>query len=323
VSAPHLRPRSVPELLDAAVQLTRLHFAAFLQLAAVLAIPSLIISLANAWLVPPAAGRAGMAAFWVFPLALLNTCWYAVAVGAMVTAASEAYVGRPVDVAGALRHALARAASLIGGNLLAYLITAIGFVVAMLFVALAAAVLGQSVGSAGGRTGSLLTLGLFGVAMLVTILAAFAWALAAAARYVNVTAAVVVEGLGATAALGRSRALSRGSAWRIVGLLVLLFVLALVVLVPVLLLLDMILDNAQLAAALGGLAAVPLYPPFACVLALLYYDLRIRKEGFDIELMARELATDPHSANAHPVDPRTADDGFPRPSSAPSAVTPR
>jgi hypothetical protein len=36
---------------------------------------------------------------------------------------------------------------------------------------------------------------------------------------------------------------------------------------------------------------------FSVVVILLYYDLRIRKEGFDLQMMARELAI----ANGHPV----------------------
>jgi hypothetical protein len=35
--------------------------------------------------------------------------------------------------------------------------------------------------------------------------------------------------------------------------------------------------------------AVFLYPFVQVVITLLYYDLRIRKEGFDMELMAKEL----------------------------------
>ena len=34
---------------------------------------------------------------------------------------------------------------------------------------------------------------------------------------------------------------------------------------------------------------IPIYPLLAVVSTLLYYDLRIRKEGFDLEIMSREL----------------------------------
>jgi hypothetical protein len=34
-----------------------------------------------------------------------------------------------------------------------------------------------------------------------------------------------------------------------------------------------------------------IYPLFYCVLTVTYYDLRVRKEGFDLELLASSLQT--------------------------------
>jgi len=50
-------------------------------------------------------------------------------------------------------------------------------------------------------------------------------------------------------------------------------------------------DAEQEAVALlsGGLAHLLLIPFAACVVTVLYFDMRIRKEGFDIELLAQEL----------------------------------
>jgi hypothetical protein len=52
VSVPHLRPRSAPELIDASFQLARHHYRPLLLLSAVVAIPSLLIGLVNAWFFP-------------------------------------------------------------------------------------------------------------------------------------------------------------------------------------------------------------------------------------------------------------------------------
>jgi hypothetical protein len=41
----------------------------------------------------------------------------------------------------------------------------------------------------------------------------------------------------------------------------------------------------------NALATVITTPFVMLVIVLLYFDLRIRKEGFDIEVMARELAS--------------------------------
>ena len=41
--------------------------------------------------------------------------------------------------------------------------------------------------------------------------------------------------------------------------------------------------------AVGGIVQMLIYPLFYCVLTVLYYDLRVRKEGFDLELLASSL----------------------------------
>ena len=43
--------------------------------------------------------------------------------------------------------------------------------------------------------------------------------------------------------------------------------------------------------AIGGLVQIFIYPLFYCVLTVAYYDLRVRKEGFDLELLASSLQT--------------------------------
>ena len=45
------------------------------------------------------------------------------------------------------------------------------------------------------------------------------------------------------------------------------------------------------ALAAGGVVQMFIYPLFYCVLTLTYYDLRVRKEGFDLELLASTLQT--------------------------------
>ena len=41
--------------------------------------------------------------------------------------------------------------------------------------------------------------------------------------------------------------------------------------------------------AIGGVVQMFIYPLFYCVLTVTYYDLRVRKEGFDLELLASSL----------------------------------
>jgi len=294
-----LRPRSMPELIDASVQLARRHYVPFLLIAAVVAIPALVLGLVNVWLVPTpgATGEtaAGLmsGALLALPLGLVSMAWWFVGTGALVASAGTAYTtGMPLAVDAALRQALSRAGSLVGGNMLAYLYVFVAVLVGGAVLAVLVGIAGAAVGLVVGR--SPVVLGVLGV---VAIVAALAGILAMVARYVNVTAVVMMEGTGAVEALRRSRALSDGSVRRIVALLAVLFGLLVVLWLTLLVVLTTLFQSPVLASAVMTVATLPLHPILACVLALLYYDLRIRKEGYGLELMARELGEGPARAD--------------------------
>jgi hypothetical protein len=42
-------------------------------------------------------------------------------------------------------------------------------------------------------------------------------------------------------------------------------------------------------AVLTGFVSLFVYPVISCVFTLFYYDLRVRKEGFDLEVLAKQL----------------------------------
>jgi uncharacterized membrane protein len=96
--------------------------------------------------------------------------------------------------------------------------------------------------------------------------------------------AVVLEPrTSASGALSRSWELTRGARWRIFGLGVVLLVLSA----------GMLSGGGSVGVvtviAIGGLVQMFIYPLFYCVLTVTYYDLRVRKEGFDLELLASTL----------------------------------
>jgi hypothetical protein len=103
-----------------------------------------------------------------------------------------------------------------------------------------------------------------------------------------------IERHGPISSLRRSWQLSSGFRWRIVGLVLLLFVLALVLFVLVIFLVGVL---AAANRTLGGIAifiavfaAVPIWMPlFFGTMTVLYYDLRVRKEGFDLQLAAEAM----------------------------------
>ena len=42
---------------------------------------------------------------------------------------------------------------------------------------------------------------------------------------------------------------------------------------------------------LVAVVSLLIYPLITCVFTLFYYDLRVRKEGFDLEVLSRQLAS--------------------------------
>jgi hypothetical protein len=102
-----------------------------------------------------------------------------------------------------------------------------------------------------------------------------------------------------TGALGRSWR-SPGIAVAMLGLLVTPIILLYIPLVSLSGIAAVVLPMSDLTAPRGGgagLVAVGLagvvqlliYPLFYCVLTVAYYDLRVRKEGFDLEVLASTL----------------------------------
>ena len=114
---------------------------------------------------------------------------------------------------------------------------------------------------------------------------------------------VMIEGTGASDAMDRSRELTRGHVMRILGVLAVGFVGLMVY----------VIVGGSLLGLLGlgerGIDVVTSVlfvtaDPFPSVLAtMLYYDLRIRKEGLDLEMMAERLP-DAASAIGAPAVPQ-------------------
>lgn len=170
---------------------------------------------------------------------------------AVVLLVSETYLGREADVGAALRTVFTRFGSIFGAALMQGLLVAVG---AMLFI--------------------------------VPGLIFFAWTFA-------MQAIVVVEQVGAGESFVRSRELARGSIGRILGTLLLTYLLFVVVVVSLGGAAGVVIGLAGgsgiATQVIGDVLASLLFPMVAVMTTLLYYDLRIRKEGFDLEVMAQEL----------------------------------
>ena len=114
-----------------------------------------------------------------------------------------------------------------------------------------------------------------------------------ALRYFAVVPAVMLENKGPFDAFHRSRDLSEGFKWRILGTMLLSWVIFLAVLFA----LQMVVAFTHMApvaqALLNAVVQLFILPLVSIVVVVLYYDQRVRKDGFDLEVMARDLAPVP------------------------------
>lgn len=148
--------------------------------------------------------------------------------------------------------------------------------------------------------------------LLVTVLAvAGIGALLAGFGYFAVALpAAAVERRFHLKALGRSIGLVRGRLWRTIGIALVLYlvwgVVSAILSTPNLVLSLVVggRGGAILGNFVGALAQALLMPFLPVAFTLLYYDLRVRREGLDLELMAGQLQADVPPETA----PRTSDD---------------
>jgi Membrane domain of glycerophosphoryl diester phosphodiesterase len=128
---------------------------------------------------------------------------------------------------------------------------------------------------------------------------------------------MLVEGTGGFGALKRSFKLTQGHWWATLGRLAVAYILVLVItvvasavfLVPSNLLVDDTSTGALLFEHAANFVVSLLTTPFiAAVATLVYFDLRVRKEGFDLALLAERMGGAPAAGPA----PDTRD-GFGQP----------
>jgi len=111
-------------------------------------------------------------------------------------------------------------------------------------------------------------------------------------------AIVILEQAGPVAALRRAWALSTGGRWRILGLILLLSVLQVVLssLLSFVLLASFATDQVVqliLQQAVNLIATIAWAPVYWGTFAVLYYDLRVRREAYDLQLAAEALPRTP------------------------------
>lgn len=252
MSTAALRPRSAPELIDAVVRVLRRHYLELLTVAAlymVLAIVGLTLSLIFFQFVTPSfAGTAVSSALLVVTWVLGFTGVIAMNEATTTVIVASAYLGQPVSIAMALRQAWRR------------------FLPATIVTVLRFAAIGAG------------TLLLFVPGML------------AACYFFAGISVLTIEGASPIASLRRSRELARGSVGRVFCVLALCAIIVVIIRLTVVMTLVLLVPGlhagSPTASAIGDAMGLLSYPFLIAGTTLLYFDLRIRNEGFDIALMA-------------------------------------
>ena len=274
-----LKPMEMGEVLDGAMTLYRRHFGLLLRLGVIaLWLPAC----ANIYL-QITGGPLQHTPLYFVAAALQYFCALFLTAGA-IRVISDSYLGKETALGDAVSLGVSKimplfAVGLGKGLLLGLMVGAIGVVAAIMIPAF-----GASVG---------------GVGIIVFLLAFLAgiWAVAyVACGYAVTTQVVVLESLdGSFDAFGRSWELTRGFKRKVANIAILA---GIIFNLPVAAVSGtaqgLAISNPGWSTGLSVVAAllpIVLTPLLACVFTLMYYDLRIRREGFDLQVLSQQLVS--------------------------------
>ncbi len=282
-----LRPMNLGGILDRGVQVFRARPLVFIELGFMQGLAALAYRAASVHPRPITSGDASNAGLVVLSYAASFVMWLAtVFLGAVVPAAicfaaSRVNLAEGVTFEEAFTSFIPKVWRLIGLSILQGIYAGWPLVISVLV----AFFIGASEVKLGGTPGF--------VVVFVFILGGIP-SLALYTRYALAYPATAIEGVSAQAALERSAKLSKGGRWRI-------FWGIIAPLIPSLLLtvgvvgwvgslksgIAFLFNDPLLVAAIDGivgLIAALIFTPYgSIVLTLLYYDQRVRREGFDVE----------------------------------------
>ena len=155
--------------------------------------------------------------------------------------------------------------------------------------------LGEAIGFARDRFGTILGANI--LSGFLTVLATLAFiipGIIVACGYSVSSPAAALESGTSTEALKHSWELTKGSRWKALGLWAVTVGLIMVTYVGAGivggLLGKMIGQIDAMLAVLSAAVSLLIYPVISCVFTLFYYDLRVRKEGFDIEMLNQQVS---------------------------------
>lgn len=274
MTAPALRPLSIGEILDASIKIYRTNAGTLIGLAAIVVVPFQLLSgvvllsaipatadlpnsvtalthVGQATPTPDPAATTGANAI----IAVTGVIAGLLVTAACVKAVSDVYLDQPSGFRPSLRFAARRLHSLV------WLTIVMSFLLVLAFIAF----------------------------VIPGIYLFAAWAVS--------TPVLIIEGPRGMKALRRSRQLVAGQWWPTATVLLVanLMVSVIIAIFQGVLLAIVFSDSDSLVVGValitvsGAIGSVLVQPFAAAVRTVLYYDLRVRKEGYDVDLLAEQL----------------------------------
>ncbi|HYL20847.1 MAG TPA: hypothetical protein VEU74_03725 [Gemmatimonadales bacterium] len=280
-----IRPMNFGEILDGSLVMYRRHFGLFLKLAViVLAVPVLLFVYFGArWqsvFLTPTPNPSSL--LLLLPIGILYYLASLVLTAGTVRIISDAYLGRVPRLEDALSLGLSKLGALVAVGL--------GKFAILFLCAIAAAIVVATLGLMAKGIGAV------GVLLVIAAVIVAVWLVAyVLCGYGVTTPIVVLEELGSSFdSFRRSWELTRGFRSKVAGLSIVAGLLfnalpSWVLQVPVALTRGTMPGVSIAFAALATIVPVILAPAIAAVITLMYYDLRVRREAFDLQVLGQRL----------------------------------
>jgi len=265
MQAHDFEPMSIGGILDRTFRIYKDSFIRFITIVAVIQVPIALLAIISTSAfqrgVPVRQQDSGYTVMVTGILALLGQ---ALCSGALTKSVSESYLGNEISVGQAYRFVLPKVLTLILAGICVGLVVGLGFLL-----------------------------------LLVPGIIFSLW-------FALTTPAIIVEDLNATKGMSRSKALASGNLGKIFSVVFLVWLLAMVVLMSAgyaggflgsIVFPSNVMLNVFLNQLVSVIAKILIAPIGATAYILLYYDLRIRKEGFDLQMLAESIGSGQGATN--------------------------
>lgn len=263
-----LGPKDIGDILS---DTFKIYFKNFLRIIAIVFIVQLVGNIFTSIILPTPRGLFGTYGRIQFPtpstalliigiVVFILTIFvgYPFVTGALIHAVSKQRLRRPINIKEAYRSSWKRFGSLVGVHFLRLLA-----IFGIMFVSIIPVALSRGV-------------------LVPIMIIGYGFAFYYMIRWLFVLEVVLVEGLGPVPALSRSAVLVKGDWWRILGIMLLLGLIMWAIM----------LLFGRIPIFGGMLSSILAYPVLVIGEILLYYDLRVRKDGYTPEVLAKEIESD-------------------------------